>query len=257
MQVGAAARREQRPVAAFDHALHEQVGNPVGGVHVVRAAPVVAGVLAQLEEFLDVEVPGLQVGADRALALAALVDRHRGVVDDLQERHHALALAVGALDVRAERAHVGPVVAEAAGELAQQRVLLQRLVDAVEVVADGRQVAARQLRAAGAGIEQRRRAAHEVEARQHLVELDRARLAVDLVQRQPHRDAHVERLRQLDPGLVDVQEIAVVQRLQAEVVELQVALGLAARRRAGPGRTAAASRRAVRPARPSSRSSGK
>ena len=33
------------------------------------------------------------------------------------------------------RAHVGPVVAEAAGELGQQRVFLDRLVDAVEVVA--------------------------------------------------------------------------------------------------------------------------
>ena len=34
-------------------------------------------------------------------------------------------------------------------------------------------------------------------------------------------------------GFVDVQEVAVVQRLQAEVVELQVALGL--ERRAEPG----------------------
>ena len=62
--------------------------------------------------------------------------------------------------------------------------------------------------------------------RQHVVELDRARLAVDLVQRQAHRDAHEERLRQLDAAVVDVQEVAVVERLQAEVVELQVALGL-------------------------------
>ena len=69
--------------------------------------------------------------------------------------------------------------------------------------------------------------------RQHVVELDGARLAVDLVQRQAHRHAHEEGLRQLDARLVDVQEVAVVQRLQAEVVELQVALGL--QRRAQPG----------------------
>ncbi len=225
VQVGAGRGREQRPVAAFHDAAHEQVGHPVGGVHVVRAPAVVAGVLAQLQELLDVEVPGLQVGADGALSLAALVDRHRGVVDHLQERHHALALAVGALDVAAERAHVGPVVAQAAGELRQQRVLLDRLVDAFEVVGDGGQVAARQLRAPRARVEQRRRRAHEVERRQHLVELDGARLAVDLAQRQAHRHAHVERLRQLDARLADVQEVAVVERLQAEVVELQVALG--------------------------------
>ena len=100
VQIGHVGGREERPVAAFHDALHEQVRDPVGGVHVVRAAAIVAGVLAQLEELLDVEVPGLEVRADGALALAALVHRHRGVVDDLEERHHALALAVGALDVR-------------------------------------------------------------------------------------------------------------------------------------------------------------
>jgi hypothetical protein len=229
VQVGHVGRREQRPVAAFHHAFHEQVGNPVRRVHVVRAPAVVAGVLAQLEELLDVEVPALEVRADRALALAALVDRDRGVVDDLQERHHALALAVGALDVRAHRAHVGPVVAQAAGELRQQRVFLDRLVDAVEVVGDGRQVARRKLRAVRARVEQRGRARHEVERREHVVELDRARLAVDLVQRQAHRHAHEEALRQLEAAPADVlvdEEVAVVQRLQAEVAELQVALGL-------------------------------
>ena len=70
---------------------------------------------------------------------------------------------------------------------------------------------------------------HEVERRQHVVELDRARFAVDLVQREAHRDAHEEALRQLEAAAADVlvdEEVAVVQRLQAEVAELQVALGL-------------------------------
>ena len=62
--------------------------------------------------------------------------------------------------------------------------------------------------------------------RQHFVELDGARFAVDLVQRQAHGHAHEEGLRQLDARLAHVQEVAVVQGLQAEVVELQVALGL-------------------------------
>jgi hypothetical protein len=91
VQVGHLVGREQRPLGVFEHALHEQVGNPVGRVHVVGAAAVVAGVLAQLEELFDVEVPGLEVGAHGALALAALVHGHGGVVHHLQERHHALA----------------------------------------------------------------------------------------------------------------------------------------------------------------------
>ncbi len=128
--------------------------------------------------------------------------------------------------MRAESAHVGPVVAETAGEFRQQRVFFQRFIDAVEVVGHGRQVAARQLRALRAGVEQRGRARHEVEGRQHFVELDRAGFAVDLAQRQAHRDTHIESLRHFDADFIDVQEVAVVQRLQAEVVELQVAVGL-------------------------------
>jgi hypothetical protein len=81
----------------------------------VGAAAVVAGVLAQFQEFLDVHVPGFQEGAHRALALAALVHRDGGVVGHFQEGHDALRFAVGALDVGAQAAHRGPVVAQAAG----------------------------------------------------------------------------------------------------------------------------------------------
>ena len=226
VQVRHVRRREQRPFALFDDAPHEQVGDPVGGVHVMGAPAVVAGVLAQFQELLDVQVPAFQVGADGALALAALVHGHGRVVDDLEERHHALRFAVGALDVRAQRPHPGPVVAQAAGKLGQQGVFLDRLVDAVQVVGHRGEIAGRQLGAQGAAVEQGRRAGHEVEARQDFVELDGAGFAVDLVQGQAHRHAHEEGLGQLDSGLAQVQEIAVVQGLQAQVVELQVALGL-------------------------------
>ena len=226
VQVGHVGRREQRPLAFFHHAAHEQVGHPVGGVHVVRAASVVAGVLAQLQKLFDIEVPGFQVGAHRALALAALVDCHRRVVDHLEERHHALRLAVGALDVGTQRAHAGPVVAQATGVLGQQGVFLDRLVDAVQIVGHGGQIARRELRAQRAAVEQRGCARHEVKTRKHLVELDGARFAVDLAQCQAHRNAHEKRLRQLDAGLAHVQEVAVVQGLQPEVVKVQIARGI-------------------------------
>ena len=185
VQVGRLVGREQRPRAVGLDALHEQVRHPIGGVHVVGAAAVVAGVLAQVEELLDVDVPGLEIGADRALALAALVDGDGGVVGDLQERHHALALAIGALDMGAEAAHAGPVIAEAAGIFRQQRIVLDRLEDAVEIVGYGGEEAGGKLRPQRAGVEQRRRRGHEVERRQQVVELDRARLAVDLAQARP------------------------------------------------------------------------
>ena len=226
VQIGRLVRREQGPFAVSLDALHEQVRHPVRGVHVVGAAAVVAGVLAQIEEFLDVDMPGLQIGADRALALAALVDGDRGVVGDFQERHHALAFAVGALDVGAEAAHAAPVVAEPAGIFRQQRVVLDRLEDAVEIVGNRGEEAGRQLRPQRSRIEQRRRRGHEVERGQQIVELDGARLAVDLAHRKTHGDAHEERLRQFDAVAAFMQEVAVVQRLQSEELKRQVALRL-------------------------------
>ncbi len=48
------------------------------------AAGFVAGVVAELEELFDVGVPGLEVDAARALALAALVDRGDRGIERLQ-----------------------------------------------------------------------------------------------------------------------------------------------------------------------------
>src|SRR5690606_28844450 len=222
VQVGYFARREQGPLAVVEYALHEQVRNPVGGVHVVGAAAVVTGVLAQLEEFLDVQVPGFQIGADRALALAALVHGHGGVVDHFQEGHDALGLAVGALDVGAQRAHRGPVVAQAAGELGEQGVIADGIVDAAQVVRHGGQVAGGQLWTQGAGVEQGRRGSHVVEGRQQVVELDGAGFTLFFLDGQAHGDAHEEDLRQLEADVVLVDAVAVVEGLQAEVGELLV-----------------------------------
>ncbi len=216
--------REQGPLAVFEHALHEQVWNPVRGVHVVGAAAVVTGVLAQFEEFLDIQMPGFQVAADRALAFAALVDRNGGIVDDFEEGHNALALAVGALDIGAHGADRRPVVTQAAGKLGQHGVVVDGLVNAGQLVRHGGEVARRQLRTQGAGVEQGRRGGHVVEAGQQVVELDGAFVLLWLFNGQAHGDAHEEDLRQFDTGAVAVQEVAIVQGLQAEVAEQLVAV---------------------------------
>ena len=77
VQIRHVGGREKGPVAAFHHALHEEVRNPVRRVHVVRAAAIVAGVLAELEEFLDVEVPCFEIRADGALAFSAVMRETR------------------------------------------------------------------------------------------------------------------------------------------------------------------------------------
>ena len=122
------------------------------------APAVIPGVFAQFQKLFDVQVPGLEVGADRALALAALVDGYRGVVDHLQEWHNALGFAVGSLDMGAQRPNPAPVVTQAARELRQQRVFLDGLIDAIEIIGHGREVATRELRAQGAAVEEGGRA---------------------------------------------------------------------------------------------------
>ena len=83
-------------------------GNPVRGVHVVRAAALVPGVDAELEEVLDIVVPGLEVGAPGAAPLATLVHGDELVVVQLEERNDALGFPVGALNVATGAANGGP-----------------------------------------------------------------------------------------------------------------------------------------------------
>ena len=163
MQIGYVVGREQRPGAFFHYTAHEQIGNPVGRVHVMGAAAVIAGVLAQFQELFNIEVPCFQVGTNRALALTALVDGNSRVIDHLEEGHNALGLAIGAFDVRAQGAYTGPVVTQASGKLGQQGVFFDGLVNTVQIVRHGCQIATGQLRATRTAVEQGRCAGHEVE----------------------------------------------------------------------------------------------
>ena len=90
VQIGDFVRAEEGPVLAGFHSFHEQIGNPVRGVHVVRAAAFIARVDAEVEEVLDVVVPGFQIGAAGAAALAPLVHGDELVVVEFQERDDAL-----------------------------------------------------------------------------------------------------------------------------------------------------------------------
>ena len=130
--------------------------------------------------------------------------------------------------------------------LREQRVVLDALEDPVQVVRHRGQEAGGELRPQRAGIEQRRRGAHEVKDGEQLVELDRPGLAVDLPHGKAHRDPHEEGLRQLVADAVLVQEVPVIERLQAEEPKGGRARG-AAPRPGGPGRSGPAPDRPCRP----------
>ena len=219
---------KERPRAAGLHALHEEIGNPIRRVHVVRAAAVIAGVLTQLEEFKDVVVPRLQVGAAGTLALAALVDGDELVVVELQERNDALGFAVGAGNVRAGATDCRPRTAEATGPFGEEGVFGDAAIhDALEGIVDVVEIAGRELRVQRAGVKQRRRAGTEAAALVEFVEAGDAGFAVAFfVEHQAHRYAHPEELRGLDAlrillRFVDDQ-ITIVHCLNAEEVELEV-----------------------------------
>ncbi len=216
---------EQAPLPVLLDAFHEQVGDPVGDVEVVRATSVVAGVVAQLQEVLDVGVPRLEVDTRCALATTALVDGGDRRVERAQPRHDAVGQAVGALDETALRTHPVPGDADAAGELRQLGDVGVALVDALEAVL-GRveQVAARHLAVRGARVEQRRARRQVGQRRHQVVEANRL---VD-VGAQPAGDAQEEVLRRLDDLTARgvAQQVTVVHGAQAEELEAAITVGV-------------------------------
>ncbi len=222
-------RAEQSPFAFFLNSFHEQVRNPVRRVHVVSTTAIVTGVLAEIKEFLDVHVPGFKVRANRTLSLATLIYRNGCVVDDFQERNHALAATVGSLDVGIGRSNAGPVVAQTASPLAQLRVVGNALEDVLQVVLHSRQVTGTELRMIGRRVEQRRRCGSKSHRGQHVIELDRSLFRIIVTKSKAHRDSHPEVLRSLNATTFDVQQITVINRLQTRILEQSVSIWLQSR----------------------------
>ena len=232
VEIGAFVGAKKSPLLASFHTLHEEVGNPVRGVHVVRAATFVTGIYAELEKVLDVIVPGLEVGAAGAAPLATLVDGDELVVVELEERNDALGFAIGALNVASGSANGGPGSSESPGPLAEEGVLGNAAMhDGLDGVIDLVEVAARELGVEGAGVEERRGGGAEAAAFVEIVEADDPVFGVRFLGlEKSHRDAHPEELGRfhaagLVAGLVDV-EVAIVEGLDAEEIEVEVGGGI-------------------------------
>ena len=109
------------------------------------ATAVIARVFAQIQKLFDVHVPCFEVGTDGAFALAALINGHSRVINHFEERHDPLALSVGALDIGAQCPHRRPIITQSTSELGQHGVVLNRAVDAKQIIWHGRQVARAEL----------------------------------------------------------------------------------------------------------------
>ena len=216
---------EETPLPILFDPLHEEVGDPVGEVDVVGAAGMVAGVVAQLEELVDVGVPAFEVDAGGALAAAALVDGGDRGVEGLEPRDDAVAEAVGADDQAVLGADAVPGDTDTAGELREAGDVGVALVDALEgVLGRVEQVAARHLRVGRARVEQGGRRREVGQRRHEVVELD----GLVGIGGQAAGDSQEEVLRGLDDlaGLGVAEEVAVIDRAQAEELEVLVSLGV-------------------------------
>ena len=101
----------------------------------------------------------------------------KALCNAFEKGNHALRLAIGTANMRAQAADVGPVIAQAAGVLREQRIVFDCLEDSIEVIGDGGQKAGGELGAEGSRIEQSGGRAHEIERREQLVEFDEAHAA--------------------------------------------------------------------------------
>ncbi|GIX65122.1 signal peptide containing protein [Babesia caballi] len=200
VEAAALVRAHQGPLPVSLDTLHEQVGNPQGVEQIARACLLGAVVLAKVQKVHDVGVPRLHVNGEGALALAAsLVHVAGGGIENAQHGHNAVALAVGATNVGATGPDLvagqpytpGALADETAGHLGSLRAREEKC---------------------GCGV-------GEVLLAHEVVRLDGAFnvAAVDAC-----RHAHKHVLRALDDLVVNAQQVRALQRLQAEVVVLEV-----------------------------------
>ncbi len=220
---------EERPETVFFDPLHEKVGHPVGEIQVVSAPGAIAGVVAQLQKLFDIGVPSFQIAATSALPFTALIHRRDRRIERFEPWNDAVGETVGALDERAARAYTVIREPDAAGEFRQLGHVGVTAVDRFKIIPRRvEQITRRHLRMARARIEQRRRAHHVFERREQAIKFQRLADAFG----QTAGNAHEKVLRRLDhlARLRIAQEIAVVKRAQAEVLEEIVALVLRSRR---------------------------
>ena len=110
MQIFHVTRAKEGPFAAFFHALHEQIRDPVCRIHIMGTSPFIPGVLPQLQKILNIQMPRLEIRTHCSLALTPLIYGNRRIIGHLKEGNHALTLAISSLDVRASGTDIRPVI---------------------------------------------------------------------------------------------------------------------------------------------------
>ena len=211
---------EPRRVEILLRELPEEVRIADGREDVVRLHAVVAVVRAQLQEFRQILVPGIEVNGAGPLAHAKLVDSHGRVVDEADPADDAARRALEATDGRARRADLAEVEPHAAAPLADLGKRVEAAVDALERVRHRVDEAARELVVGLPGIGERRRGHRDLLQAQHVVEAaDPVHAHIWLLEhREVQRDAEVHLLRRLERhAVMCVDDVAREQEVEARI----------------------------------------
>src|SRR5437868_4471571 len=87
-------RVKQRPNTVGLDTFHKQIGYPICQVQIMRAAGIVAGVVAEFEKILDVGMPCFEIYTACAFSLAALIYRRDAGIESLKPRNDTIRMAI-------------------------------------------------------------------------------------------------------------------------------------------------------------------
>ncbi|GBD29244.1 hypothetical protein HRbin32_00331 [bacterium HR32] len=196
-KLGSVLGVEEVPGLVPLHPVQELVGDPQRGVEAMGPQVGVSGVLLQVQEGADLQVPGLQVHRQGPTSAATLADGLDEGVEHVHEGDDAGAGPVDAAHRGAGRPKLGDRCTDPARVLCDLPELYTGPEDVVHGVLYVREVAAAELVVRGARVEQRGGAGQVVELACGVVEPQCPKLRLLLAQAQAHGDPQEQELGQL------------------------------------------------------------
>lgn len=120
------------PIAVCFDSLHEEVRHPECIEKISSTLFLLAMILSELKEVIDVNVPRLKIHREGSLSLtAALVNEAGSVIEDLEHGYEAVGISVGSTNVAVDATYVGNCKAHTAGSFGYLSNLFQRLKNSI------------------------------------------------------------------------------------------------------------------------------
>jgi hypothetical protein len=134
-QARALVRTHESPLAVLLNPLHEEIRDPKSEEEITGTDLFLSVVLAKVEEFKDIGVPGLEIdGKGTRTFVATLIDVSGSVIEDTEHGDDTVGGAVGASDIGSSGPDTVYVEANASSHLGDHGAGLEGVVDALNTV---------------------------------------------------------------------------------------------------------------------------